>query len=320
MVEFQSAWGWQPALYLFLGGLAGGAFIVAAVAKFLGKERFRATVAKGMWFALICLVLGLLVLITDVSQPLRAMLLWNSFSNANSWMAIGAWLLFLAVIVFAVAAVTSTDAIVVKLVGQNDEGDARKNDRGAQIRSISKVFSVFGIFVGLCVVAYTGVLLSAAPGIAFWQTWLLPVLFTVSALDTGVAAMIIIAVTDKSSEQNEGLRGLLEKVTFGLVAIELVVLAVFLFGATGDAASASAAALTEGWLSMPFWLLVVVIGLAVPLVVSICSVLMRKKHLGSGVALAGSCCALIGGCALRFVVVYAGAHYDTAMAYLTMMY
>ena len=31
MIELQSVWGWQPALYLFLGGMGAGAFVVAAV-------------------------------------------------------------------------------------------------------------------------------------------------------------------------------------------------------------------------------------------------------------------------------------------------
>lgn len=41
----QTMWGWQPALYLFLGGMGAGAFIMAAVLFLIDRARHRLIVA-----------------------------------------------------------------------------------------------------------------------------------------------------------------------------------------------------------------------------------------------------------------------------------
>ena len=110
MIELQTVWGWQPSLYLFLGGMGGGAFVMAALLVFVDKPNSERTVAVSMWAAVICLVAGLLCLLTELTNPLRGLLLWQSFSNYSSWMTFGAWMVFAAVVVFGLAAVVATDA------------------------------------------------------------------------------------------------------------------------------------------------------------------------------------------------------------------
>lgn len=347
MVEFQTGWGWQPALYLFLGGLAGGTFIVAGLIHFLSKGRLKSTVAGGMGFALVCLALGLVVLITDVSQPLRAMAMWDSFSNFDSWMAIGAWLLFAAAVFFAIATVLNADLLRSKLLRRfesstkGDTGGDKKaaisdstadssetnatresnTDDDLPLRSptsalLSNGCVVIGMVLALGVVVYTGILLASAPGISFWNSWTLPVLFTLSALDTGVAAIILVSLITEKDEAAEVLRSILEKVTMVLILCEVGALALLITNSDGAVAAASADALVNGWLKVPFWTFVIAIGLLVPFAIALFSLAMRKKGISKWVAVAGSCCILVGGCALRLVVVYAGAHVDMATMFL----
>lgn len=337
MVEFQTAWGWQPALYLFLGGLAAGTFVVSGMIKLLGKGEHRAVSCAGMWAALICLAAGLVVLILDVSQPLRALMMWQSFSHPTSWMAIGAWLLFLTAVVFAVSAVLGTDALVDRFTAARAASGA-DGDLGEEaglpaegapgtvsaetkrtVDTVARVFTVAGIVLGACVAVYTGILLANAVGIAFWNNWLLPVLFTVSALDTGVALVSIVVTVRKGESGAAKLHAVLERATLVLVLVEAVALAALLLTSRSTTAAASAAALTSGFLAVPFWALVVAIGLVVPLVVAIVSLASKKVSVGRAGFVVGACGALVGGCTLRFVIVFAGAHFVMAQHLLSIL-
>ena len=314
MIELQSVWGWEPALYLFLGGLGAGTFVVSAIIYLLEKVHRKAC-AVGMWTAAACLCVGLGLLLMDVEKPFSALLMWRSFGNVGaSWMAIGAWILFAAVIVFVLCAIMLTDRISGKIAVEKR-------------KMWANILAGIGIVLGLGVAAYTGILLKSAPGVPFWNTGILPLLFTVSAMDTGVALVAIIfaimePATAKVTRRN------LEICAVVLILVETAVLIWFLktmqaggpLGAwdtmnAGYAATAVAGVgtLLQGKLSFAFWALVVVLGLAVPFLVAIFEIATAKGENAKGgrlVAIIGSACALVGGCALRFVVLLAGAHAD----------
>ncbi len=115
-------------------------------------------------------------------------------------------------------------------------------------------------------------------------------------------------MTDRCAE-------LLEKAIIGMVVVEAIVLAAFLLtaageGAAGEAAAASVAAITAGSLAPWFWCLVVLCGLAAPLAASLLAMRAKKGSDTGIIVLSGALGALIGGCALRFLVVMAGAHAD----------
>lgn len=310
MIEFQSVWGWQPALYLFLGGVGAGAFIAAAILYLVDSEKNKKTALISSILAIACLGFGLLLLLTELTSPLRAMLLWQSFSNFGSWMCLGAWLLILAVVVFALNAAF--------LFGKPFKMEAEKQ------AGLAKITSGVGIVAGLGVAIYTGVLLMTAPGIPFWNTPLLPCLFTVSALDTGLAAVMIVMMLTRKDEQAHASIRVMELVVVALVVIEALVLGNFMGQALDGgnfassiatdtsvlAAAASAERLMFGDLSGAFWGLFVGLGLVVPLVAAVASVALHGKATARWSSLLGAACALIGGCALRFLVLFAGAHAD----------
>lgn len=310
MTELQSIWGWMPATYLFLGGLGAGTFLISSLT-FLCTGTHRKAVCIGMWSAIVSLAVGLMLLLGEVSAPFRALKMWQSFSHFTSWMAVGAWLLFAGIVCFAVAAFSLTDKLTnwLKLPWK-------------VMSKLAVIFSVIGAVIGACIALYTGILLMAAKGVPFWNTPLLPVLFTVSAIDTGVAAMaIIFAIV----EPHAHIRFSLEILTMVLIVIEVCVLLLFvsymLGGGNGfyetleigyqQRAIASAQLWLSGSLSFSFWILFVGLGLVVPFVLALAQCVAAipfkiERILGIGAA----ACVLIGGCTLRFITLEAGVHVD----------
>ena len=89
----------------------------------------------------------------------------------------------------------------------------------------------------------------------------------------------------------------------------------------GAAAAASAGMFVSGQLAVWFWGLVAVLGLALPFAMALKGLLAKEKPAGSGAkaddaaavdvpTIAGAAGALVGGCALRFLVLAAGVHAD----------
>lgn len=309
MIEFQSVWGWQPALYLFLGGAGAGAFIAAAVLFLIDPKKNKKTALVTSIASIVCLAIGLALLLTELTSPLRGFLLWQSFSNFGSLMAIGAWLLMATMVVIA------ADAVLMS-------GKISKIGEDAAVKAC-RVLSVIGILCSAGVAVYTGVLLMMADGIPFWGTALLPCLFTVSALDTGLALAMIIFQATRKDEQAHGTLRIMEAVVLGLVAVEAIVVFAFVTtmlagggattvgtGTSAIAAATSAQLLTGGELSGWFWILFVGIGLVVPFVAALASILLGKHAGAKWASLTGAACALAGGCALRFLVLSAGTHAD----------
>lgn len=331
-MELQLVWGWQPALYLFLGGLGAGAFAVAACLYLFGKSDRRRALAIVSWASLACLAVGLLLLLSELIFPLRGLMMWQSFSNFTSWMTVGAWLLFVALVFIFLAALALTEPVAKALKLDGKDGAL-------------KVFFIVGGLLSLGVCVYTGILLMSAPGVPLWNTPLLPALFTVSALDTGVALNeIVFCATAKGKKAAKGvvtavadaevatapaaeaagaakfdLHKVLALATIVLVVIEAVVVLALIalmnaggghaMGSYAQAAQTSVALLTSGPLAVWFWVAFVVLGLVLPLACAIAGQVTKanKNHVLSYVSAAG---VLVGGCVLRFLILLAGIHAD----------
>ena len=192
--------------------------------------------------------------------------------------------------------------------------------RGVALR---RVLAVIGIVLGAFVAVYTGMLLMAAGSVPLWSTPLLPALFTVSAFDTGVALVELVALAlSKKDALAPKARVLMERIVVVLVLVEIAVLAAFfavMLGgdvqtAVGATAAASAALLLTGDLAACFWALVAACGLAMPLAMAVAGLVLhkrgKKKQHGGTLMAAGAVGALIGGCALRFLILAAGMHAD----------
>jgi len=110
-------WGVFIATYLFLGGVAGGAYLTSTWASFmhslLGTDRWLAklllaetsdadhefacaeTSRWGSILALLSIGVGSVALLSHLGAPLRALTFAWNFTNYGSWMVIGTWLIIL---------------------------------------------------------------------------------------------------------------------------------------------------------------------------------------------------------------------------------
>lgn len=321
MDGIQVLWGWQPAAYLFLGGMGAGAFIAAMVLWYKDAKAYHRTIMYSIIAAVVCLIVGLLLLLSELINPLRGMMMWQSFSNFSSWMTFGAWVAFAAIVVFLLEAVR-LGKFSGKILAHVWSGfDERK-------QSLQKVLGIVGCVLAFGVAVYTGILLMSAPGIPLWNTVLIPCLFTVSALDTGIALVEIISFCVRKKEGlSFEMSRFFEMGVIALAGLELVVLAILLISMAGVQdpathtqliAQESAQLLASGSFAVYFWVLVVAIGLVIPLTVAIVAV-MRKGHTKQVVVFGGALSALVGGCTLRFLIVMAGAHADPVLTTMTQL-
>ena len=294
--------------YLFLGGAGAGALVVLAVLECANvRRRFgrlpgeatrieRAFALPDEFFArawpvcFVALAAGMLCLLVDLGRPERLINLLTS--PEPSAIVVGAYAL--AVALFCAGAFSLFELL-----------------DGPRIR-VAAVWAVaaVGVVAGLVAVAYTGVLLQGLASVLFWQTPLLPTVFTLSSLSCGIACAFLGAAFVETRHPFTRPLARLALVDGVLVALEALVLTAYLVWALGGEGTALAAqALVAGDLRWAFWGGVVLCGLAVPFVLE-----RYLTHGNSRTQLLWIAAALLaGGFVLRLCVVGAAAYDVTQM-------
>ena len=285
---------WEPpiALYLFLGGLAGGILFLAALFNSFVVPGHAEIFALPVLVSLVCVAVGCVFLVIDLGQPGVFWRVWTTSKSIIKW---GATFLVIA----AVFALLFFLALI---------GDAWPVFAGLSgfLKPAADAFLIIAGFFGLCIMMYTGIMLSTLKAHAFWATPALPVLFTVSAISTGCAAIVLsvngwpAAMTPESLAASSSVLEILHAADIVLVAAELIVLLTMVLsflGAGNVTAKAAARRWVRGSYALPFWVGMVGLGLVVPL----------AMYIGGGHSAAAAVVApilvLCGGCLLRFMVV-----------------
>ncbi|AUX09529.1 polysulfide reductase NrfD [Halalkaliarchaeum desulfuricum] len=285
-------WDLKIAIYLFFGGLAGGAYLTGFAADVLSRredgtksEALRATSRWGMIAAVVGIAVGGVILFTHLGAPLRALLFPILFVNFESWLVIGTWTIVLFTLVAMIQAFW-------QIWGQETDDDpstfARWITRWIEAKSdlpleqwltrlgrltrpgerLRLAVHAGGAFLAVLLVVYTALLLSEVAWLyPAWDGTLLPFLFLASGLSMGLAA-------------TAGLTGIFEGV-FGtgvhefslvddlVILAEIVILGslVWTLSQGGPAAQATFELLRTD-MALLFWGGVVALGLLAPLVLS----------------------------------------------------
>ena len=254
-MEFEPIWGAPIAMYLFLAGLGAGAFVAATAAGRMAPQAKR-TVRAGRVIALGAVAVGLVLLMVDAKggflHPWRFALLLGNVQSVMTWGVV-----FLAAFVVIAAVVVVRDLL-------------RK--------SVPFGLEAAGCGFAIAVAMYTGVLLGVVKTFPLWNSAVLPFLFLVSAMSTGVCAVFLFARLVCPSEVEK--LAFLERVHGWLPWVETVLVAALLFfvGLSSEAGAASVVALLTGQWALVFWLGFVVVGLALPLVLH-----LAQGRVGAGV-------------------------------------
>jgi formate-dependent nitrite reductase membrane component NrfD len=290
-------------LYFFLGGLAGGAFVIATVAYLLDAVRYRDVVRVGYYLAFLAILPGPLLLIVDLGIPTRFlnMLMVSKPSTAIgehaltvgpfhlkllSPMNVGAWGLLL---FSACAFLAALDTFIEQRGGRGVPG----------LRMAAGIVGgVFGFFIA----AYPGVLLGATARPLFVNGHWLGALFLAVGASTGAAAIALIL--ELLGPSREAIPRLMRLTGFALVVQALcLILFVVAVKASGSAAIGRAlAVLLTGSYGVAFWLGVVVVGIVAPLALLFGGAIKRAPAM---VTLA-SILVLIGGFLTKYVIIAAG--------------
>lgn len=162
----------------------------------------------------------------------------------------------------------------------------------------AKKFAIAGVPFALLVGAYTGVLLTQAPGRALWHSALIPPLFLLGGLISGIAIVLLVSgrkLDEASSTTISKFLGFLILAELGLTIIEMVTLFY------GDAESASILKLLLfGEYSFLFWFVQIALGAILP-----AAILLRNKVSPAARSIA-TVLVLLGIFTMRYIVVIGG--------------
>lgn len=303
---------------IWLAGMAGGAYLVAFLAdRYSGgnhKNLFRLAVYTGVPLAII----GVLLLVIDLGTPIWFWHLFTSFLPV-AVMSMGTWIL----VAFLIVAFVMMIMWVI-------EGDATRSasaysgNMSGMARRISGFLSWINVIFAVLLISYPGVLLASTSQPIWSNTLLMPALFVASAAGTGVALLMLMALlmnaVNKSSSSmlnstvkwlfgstgwqiSRETMGQLSKALLGMIIVEVLVLVgyVIWLAVTGTSGVEALSLLTTGTLAIPFWVVIVGIGLIIPLIL-----LLTKRARATLFVTTSASCVLLGGLALRAIMIVGG--------------
>jgi len=317
-------WEWPLAVYLWIAGIAGGAYFAGFMLSRLRKGRYDLLPKVAMFMGVPMVLLGSLLLVLDLGQQLRA---WHLFFRVqpprllllfSSPMSVGGWIL----LAYAIVGIAM---IALWWVGSFEPEELRLSvlsGLGMLIRPLAplvRVLSWVALVLAVLLISYTGVLLSATNQALWAGILLLPALFVASAISTGMALLVLIVATgfgrvldilfggEGEPIPGEVLRSM-SRTSIVLGILELVVLVgfvVWLAAFSTPAAAAAVSVLLTGPMSFLFWAGVVLIGLLVPLALELTHATTGREYV-LGAALVLPALVLLGGLFLRLVVLLGG--------------
>ena len=295
-------WGWPVALYLFLGGLTAGLMVLAGwlALKERGREKFPA-IFRIFPLAPLFISAGMLLLFVDLDYKVHVWRFFTAF-RPTSPMSWGSWILLLvypASILFILATLRGS---FPRFVAFLEKGGLPGRTWGAlapvvafaqsHVRLWARAVIGCGVLLGM----YTGILLGSLAARPFWNSPLLPPLFLVSGISVALALVALFSARGEESR-------FYLRLDMGLVTAEVTLLLIFVIGllSSSQAQVQSATLILGGPYSAPFWVLVVGMGLALPLLLEFLE--LRGMDVPAFLA---SALVILGGLALRFVLLAAG--------------
>ncbi|HEY6844064.1 MAG TPA: NrfD/PsrC family molybdoenzyme membrane anchor subunit [Thermoanaerobaculia bacterium] len=154
-------WGWQIAVYLFLGGMAAGVMILSGILR--GQSR---AARRLIFLAPIALSIGMLALFLDLEHKLHVFRFYTAF-RITSPMSWGSWILLLIYPATLLYGVRPTE----------------------RLRKIN-------IALGIALGAYTGILLGTLTARAAWSSLFLAPLFLVSGVSAAAAVAMLLPLSE----------------------------------------------------------------------------------------------------------------------------
>ena len=272
---------WPLVFYSLLTGLGAGAFAFVAVTELLGKvERLR---MPGALTALAAIAAGGIASAFHLGHVERV---FNVLTNLSSGIA-------LELILTGLTGLAVLAYIVTVRLGYS----ARAKKSIAAIGLVLAVVLAFAIGASYVL-----------PGRPAWNTWLLPILYLASAAVLGLFTMYIWTVVLKESEATAPVVNRATLIALVVQAAVVAAYVAYLAMAPFPNPSRSADRLLSGDLAAVFWGGLVVVGLVIPLGLTVWFLAAKRRAVPSlAVAVVGLACVLGGGVAIRALMYILGS-------------
>ncbi|MBN2010254.1 polysulfide reductase NrfD [candidate division KSB1 bacterium] len=286
-IHLEETFGLYIAIYFYLTGLSAGSFIMSTLSYGFGLKQFKPLGKVGVVLATILLVIAPVALLLHAGQPLKV---WHLFAyiNPTSPISWGSFLLTLYPINCLIYGYFMF------------RGDMKR----------TRIFGLIGIPLAIMVHGYTGFILAIAKARALWNTALMPILFLVSAMVSGIAMMILVSIIkdrffSKDHKQNIPLLNTLAVMLAGFIVFDLfLVLSDVLVLLTSHSEAKEAASLLLYHSFSPYFVFVEnIFGKIIPLTIMV----TPRFRTVTGMTI-GAIMVMIGIFFMRYVVVLGGEH------------
>ncbi|MFQ5854391.1 MAG: NrfD/PsrC family molybdoenzyme membrane anchor subunit [Anaerolineae bacterium] len=201
--EVEVQWGLLIVLYPYITGLVAGAFIVSSLYHVFGLTRLRPVARLSLVTALAFLLVAPLPLLLHLGRPERAFEIFLTPNLRSAMSGFGyIWLFYLILLLFEVWLVFREDIVryaessgglkriiyAVLALGVYDVSEASLS----MDRKLIKVLAAVGI-PGACLLhGYVGFIFGAVKANPWWSTPLMPPIFLISAIVSGIALLIVV--------------------------------------------------------------------------------------------------------------------------------
>jgi polysulfide reductase chain C len=286
----ESAWGWLIITYLFLAGAGSGAFLAAVACDLLAPDWSKALARAGSLVSGPLVAIGTICLVLDLEAGLWEP--WRQIYMVTNLRSMIAWGVIILSIFIPIALLYAAALNEISFIGKF----ANKYIR---------ILEIGGSLFAVATATYTGVLIAVVNGVPFWNTPMMPVLFLASAISTGLAAAMILAAIIDVKTINTLSNFALGHVIFLSVEALVLMLLVFMSLTRSTEAAISATMLISGILSPYFWGLVVILGIAIPFILSVIEYL-EYGDMPKALVVGADLLVLIGGMSLRALIIFSG--------------
>ena len=164
-------------------------------------------------------------------------------------------------------------------------------------------FKILTGIMAFAVAIYTGFVLKNVKGVPFWNSALLPLLFILCGILGGFGLSVVIALNGGGIDLANAETG-----SRWLLAANALLIIIYLWRASLREAVGKQSVLEQihGHSAPVFWAGVVLLGIVIPVAITIASLIAGE--ISSVLLIAGVVCEVIGGLALRYCVLKAGAY------------
>jgi len=278
-IQHQIPFGMIIVFYIFIAGMSAGLFVFSTLGPVFGIKKMAPLAKPASVMALAAVIPGVLALVVDLGQPFRFYTLLFRF-NPSSAMSWGTYILT----IFSILAL-----FYIFFLWKEDGKKA-------------KSFGIAGLLFAIALGLYTGFLIALAPAHPLWNSAIIPVLFLVSGLISGLSLISVCAtffpkltgLSDKSAEE------IMHHLKSWFISLELILLGAHLLTLfVSDSGKAVFTHLATGDRMVPFLVVQIAIGMVLPLIL----LLISNSKIVMGIS---SLLSLIGVYYLRLNIIIGG--------------